>query len=117
MTGFVYYTILRSIIKNYQSNGYEIMTAKHPDYPDDIAHLLHGFRPDVVAYKNGSYIICDVQARETIDLHETIEHWSLLDKSDYPLHVAVPLSCYDHAKSVADRNNIEVSHWWTANQL
>ncbi len=117
MTGFVYYTILRSMIKNYKSNGYEIMTSKHPDYPDDIAHILHGYRPDVVASRNGSYIICDVETKETIDLHETIEHWDMLSKSNYPLHVALPFSCYAHAKSVADLHNIEIFDWWTASDL
>ncbi len=114
MTGFVYYTILRRMIKNYKFNGYEIVTNKHPDYPDDIDHVLRGYRPDVVAHKNGSYIICDVETDETIDLHDTIKHLGMLSNSNYSLHVAVPESCYDHARSLAGRHNIDVLRWWTA---
>lgn len=113
MTGFVYYTILSHMIKNYQSQGYEIVTGKHPDYPHDMDQLLHSYRPDLVAHRNGSYLICDVETLETIDLNETIRHWKLMSNSNYPLHVAIPLNCYEQARSLADKHRIKVSNWWT----
>jgi len=112
MTGFVYYTILRRMIKNYHSQGYEIVSSKHPDYPDDIHHLLHGYRPDLLACRNGAYIICDVETIETLKLRETVRNLYLLSNCSYSLHVAVPSSCYEQARSIASLNNIEVLHWW-----
>ncbi|NLO21711.1 MAG: hypothetical protein GX119_06880 [Syntrophomonadaceae bacterium] len=112
MTGFVYYTILCRMIKKYQSQGYEIVTGKHPDYPDDIDHLLHSYRPDLVAHRNGSYLICDVETVETIDMNETIKHWELISNSKYSLDVALPINCYEHARSVAQKHQIQVLNWW-----
>lgn len=117
MTGFVYYTILRAIIKHYNADGYEIVTGKDANYSEDIAALCHGYRPDVVAFKNGLYSICDVQTSETIDLPETIKRWVTISRSDYPLHIAVPLSIYTYAASLAKGHSIKVERWWTAPKI
>lgn len=114
MTGFVYYTIFRAILKKYSDDGYEIVTAKDVNYSEDIAILCHAYRPDIVAFKNGLYTICDVETTETLDLPETINRWAAISQSAYSLHIAVPLNCYYHASSLAVRYNIKVERWWTA---
>lgn len=117
MAGFVYYTILRGMIETYKTKGFEIMTSKHVDYPDDMGSILHGYRPDVVAFKNGLYTICDVETSETLDLKETLVHLKAISNSDYALHLGVPSSCYTRAKSIVNSHHIAVSRWWTADDL
>ena len=96
---------------NFKKADYDVQAHHIEGY--DNPKEINGHIPDIIAEKDDEKIIVEVETCDSYDSEDTKEQFEAFESvSDAKFHVVIPKSCFEEAKTQAERWGIKIDKWW-----